>query len=182
MVQGGNNMPRLNTCEGDSGQPQRTVLRATSSESLLQTIDLNPAGVVHAASGDRTNRSLQPREVWIPYQSGSTWMAKLCQVICSELYDTGVALGGGAATNPGSAVVTVGSPSVGSENPLSQADWVAGGTNGLVIWIETRQRYFSALSQTWFAYARAFTFDSTGKLYSVSGTEQRFTVTIPAGY
>ena len=164
------------------GTKNRETLEATSSEGLQQQINLNPACVVHSVPGDRVSRSLQPREVWIPYQSGTTWMAKMCQVLCSELYDTGVALGGGSATNPGTAEDTFGSPSMGAEGQSAQSDWVAGGTNGLVIWIETRQRYFSAGLQTWFAYARAFTFDNTGKLYSVSGTEQRFTISIPAGY
>ena len=182
IITGASNVARLSTCEGDSGQSLRAILRATSSESLLQTIDLNPAGIVHSAPGDRTNRTLSPREVWIPYQSGSTWMAKLCQVLCSDLYDTGVAIGGGAATDPGGSVNTLGSNVLGAEGPSSASDWVAGGSNGLVLWVETRQRYYSAGLQTWWAYARALTFDSTGKLYKVSGTETRFSVTTPASY
>jgi YD repeat-containing protein len=43
---------------------------------------------------------------------------------------------------------------------------IAGGRT--INWIETRQRYYYAGTRTWYAYARKLTFDSTGKLYSVS--------------
>jgi hypothetical protein len=47
------------------------------------------------------------------------------------------------------------------------------------MWIETRARYYSAGTKVWYAYARLFTFDKCGRLYSVSGNETRFAVEVP---
>lgn len=177
-VQGGSSLLRQDNSDGDPGSRARSVLRATSAEGYAQTIDLNPAGVAHASAATRTNRVIQPREILIPYQSGSNVVAKLCQVLCSDLYGTEVAIGGPAA-NPGGTVSTFGAGSLGVEAASAAADWVAGGANGLVLWVETRHRYYSANSRTWYAYARKLTFDNTGKLYSVSGNETRFVVEVP---
>jgi hypothetical protein len=167
----------LNSLDGDPGRTRRTILRAVSGESITQQIDLNPAAVAHAAPGDRTARTIQPREILIPYQSGGNVVAKLCQVLASDLYGTEVAIGG-AATNPAT-LATLGSNALGAEGASSATDWTAGGANGLDLWVETRQRYYYAGTRTWYAYARKLRFDSTGKLYSVSGTETRITVEVP---
>jgi hypothetical protein len=169
----------LNSLDGDPGRARRTILRAVSGESITQQIDLNPAAIAHAASGDRTARTIQPREILIPYQSGGSVVGKLCQVMCSDLYGADVTIGG-PASNPGSTITTFGSNALGAESASSASDWTAGGTNGLALWIETRQRYYYAGTKTWYAYARKLTFDSTGKLYSVSGTENRFVIEVPA--
>jgi hypothetical protein len=168
----------LNSIDGDPGRQKRTILRALSGESLVQQIDLNPAAVAHASAGNRTTRVLQPREMLIPYQSGGNVVAKLCQVLSSDLYGSEVAIGGPAA-NPGATVTTLGAASLGAEGAAAAADWVAGGANGLAFWVETRQRYYSAGARTWYAYARKLTFDSTGNLYSVSGNETRFVIEVP---
>ncbi len=167
----------LNSLDGDPGRPRRTVLRAVSGESITQQIDLDPASVAHASAGNRTTRVLQPRELLIPYQSGVNIVAKLCQVVASELYGSEVPIGG-AATNPGT-FTTLGSAALGTEAAAAVADWTAGGANGLALWVETRQRYYYAGTRTWYAYARKLVFDSTGKLYSVSGTESRFVIEVP---
>jgi len=170
----------LNSIDGDPGRARRTILRAVSGESITQQIDLNPAAVAHASAGNRTTRVLQPREMLIPYQSGGNVVAKLCQVLASDLYGSEVAIGGGgSASNPGGSVNTFGAAGLGVEAATSGSDWVAGGANGLVLWVETRHRYYSAGSRIWYAYARKMTFDSTGKLYSVSGNETRFVVEVP---
>jgi hypothetical protein len=174
---GASGTPVSSPTEGDPGRPRRIVLRDTSTETLLQTIDIDPAAVVHAASGDRTARTLQPREMWIPYQSGGNMLASLCQVLCSENYGTPVALFG--ASDPGANIVTLGSAALGSEAAATGTDWVAGGANGLRLWIETRQRYYSAGTRQWYAYARAIVISSNGAIYSVSGNETRFTIEIP---
>lgn len=174
---GASGTPVSSPTEGDPGRPRRIVLRDTSAETLLQTIDLNPAAVAHASAGDRTARTIQPREILIPYQSGGSVVAKLCQVLSSELYGAEVAIGG-AATNPAT-LTTLGSNALGAEGSSSATDWTAGGANGLDLWVETRQRYYYAGTRTWYAYARKLRFDSTGKLYSVSGTETRITVEVP---
>ncbi len=169
----------LNSLDGDPGRARRTILRAVSGESITHQIDLNPAAVAHAASGDRTARTIQPREILIPYQLGGSVVGRLCQVMCSDLYGTDVAIGGGA-TNPGASTAVVGAASLGVE-AANSGSWTSGGTNGLSVWIETRQRYYAGGTKQWLAYARLFTFDSGGRLYSVSG-ETRFTVEIPEAY
>jgi hypothetical protein len=174
---GASGTPVSSPAEGDPGRPRRIVLRDTSSESLLQTIDIAPAEVLHASAGNRTTRVLQPRELLIPYQSGVNIVAKLCQVVASELYGSEVPIGG-AATNPGT-FTTLGAAALGTEAAAAAADWTAGGANGLALWVETRQRYYYAGTRTWYAYARKLVFDSTGKLYSVSGTESRFVIEVP---
>jgi hypothetical protein len=168
----------LNSVDGDPGRQRRAIFRAVSSEGYTQTVDINPAGVAHAASGDSTARVLQPREILIPYQSGGSIVGKLCQVLGSDLYGTEVAIGGPAA-NPGGSVSTFGASSLGAESASAAADWVAGGANGVALWVECRQRYYSAGTRTWYAYARKLVFDSTGKLYSVSGNETRIIVEVP---
>ena len=178
---GASGTPVSSPTEGDPGRPRRVVLRDTSAETILQTIDINPAGVVHAASGDRTNRTLQPREMLIPYQDGGSVLGKLCQVLASDQYGDPVALGG-AASDPGVTIVTFGSGSLGVEAASTAADWVAGGANGLALWIETRARYYNAGTRQWYAYARKVTIDKYGRIYSVSGNETRFTVHIPDAY
>lgn len=92
----------------------------------------------------------------------------------AALYVNGLPVG---VLNPASAVQGMGANSVGVEAASSDA-WVAGGTNGLAVWIETRQRYFNTGNKTWYAYARLFTYDALGKLYSVSA-ETRFTIDTP---
>jgi hypothetical protein len=169
----------LNSIDGDPGRARRTILRAVSGESITQQIDLNPAAIAHAAPGDRTARTIQPREMLIPYQSGGNVVARLCQVLSSDLYGAEVAIGG-AATNPGAYTSYLGAAALGVETANGSA-WTSGGANGLGVWIETRQRYYAGGTKQWFAYARLFTFDSNGRLYSVSG-ETRFTVEIPEVY
>jgi hypothetical protein len=169
----------LNSLDGDPGRTRRTILRAVSGESITQQIDLNPAAVAHAASGDRTARTIQPREILIPYQSGGSVVGKLCQVMASDLYGAEVSIGGGA-TDPGAATTVVGAASLGAESANS-GSWASGGANGLSVWIETRQRYYAGGNKQWYAYARLFTFDSGGRLYSISA-ETRFTVEVPEAY
>jgi hypothetical protein len=169
----------LNSLDGDPGRARRTILRAVSGESITQQIDLNPAAVAHAASGDRTARTIQPREILIPYQSGGGVVGKLCQVMASDLYGAEVSIGGGA-TDPGAAWTLVGVGALGAESPMSDS-WSSGGANGAKIWIETRQRYYASGSKQWFAYGRLFVFDSGGRLFSVT-QEFRWTVEIPEVY
>jgi hypothetical protein len=175
---GASGTPVSSPTEGDPGRPRRIVLRDTSAETLLQTIDINPAAVVHATPGDRTARTMQPREMLIPYQSGGTILGRLCQVLASDQYGDPVTVLG-APADPGATVTTFGAAALGVEAASTASNWVAGGTNGLAMWIETRARYYSAGTQIWYAYARLFTFDKYGRLYSVSGNETRFAVEVP---
>ncbi len=168
----------LNSLDGDPGRSRRTILRAVSGESITQQIDLNPAAIAHAAVGDRTSRVMQPREMLIPYQSDGTILGKLAQVMASDQYGDPVTILG-APSDPGATVTTFGAAALGSEAAATASNWVAGGTNGLALWVETRARYYSAGAKVWYAYARLFTFDKFGRLYSVSGNETRFVVEVP---
>ena len=89
-----------------------------------------------------------------------------------------------AAVDPGEAVAQVGAWNAVDDGTApgaeyaSSANWTAGGANGLVLCIETRQRYYKAGAKTWYAYGRKLTFDKYGRLYHVSA-ETRWVVTVP---
>ena len=77
--------------DGDPGEGRRLGIRASATEGgtvYNHTVDVNPAGIAHAASGDRASRTLQPREIRILEKQGDgTYKAKLAQVLCSSIYD-----------------------------------------------------------------------------------------------
>ena len=166
LVQGGNNVARLSTCEGDSGQPQRIVLRAQSAESLLQTIDLNPAAVAHAVSGDRTNRTLAPQEAYITVVNPSTGVRSL-----QKLQLMGTVPYGSAIPLVNSSIASydvLGVLGIGPES-LDSTSWTVGSGKGVALNIDTRNRYYAAGLKQWFAYIRTIMWDQNGMLAAISG-------------
>jgi hypothetical protein len=59
------------------------------------TIAINPKLIAHADSSDKTDQTLQPREVLVPELSGSDVVLKRRQVICSASYHAPLPIGGG---------------------------------------------------------------------------------------
>jgi len=190
IVTGGSSLPVQNSDEGDPGRPRRIVLRDTSAESLLQTIDLNPAGVAHAASGDRTNRTLSPQEMKVASVDANGFPTfVLAQMLASASYGTVVSAfpkvvtNGSEGTWPGfnSGVEMGRFNSLGSEGADYTTIWAAVDNKFLIIYIETRQRYYAAGDKKWYAYQRALYFDPQGRLYYVGG-EVRMVVESPEAY
>jgi len=81
------------------GSPAERISRmrivAEDINEDLQVIDLFPASVAYAESGNEAPRTIAPREFLMPYLDGTVAKAKLAQVLCSDLYGDAVTLGGG---------------------------------------------------------------------------------------
>jgi len=104
--------------------------------------------------------------------------------LANDLTAKWVALPSTAAENPGVAVVALGAWSdtadgaaPGGEAALA-GTWEAGGENGLVQYIETRQRYYNAGAKKWYAYGRKMIYDKYGRLFHVTA-ETRWVVETP---
>jgi hypothetical protein len=104
--------------------------------------------------------------------------------LADDLTAEWVDLPSSAAENPGVAVVALGAWSdtadgaaPGGEAALA-GTWEAGGDNGLVQYIETRQRYYNAGAKKWYAYGRKMIFDKYGRLFHVTA-EIRWVVESP---
>lgn len=81
--------------------------------------------------------------------------------------------------NPGGAVDTIGSAAEGAEGADSTSKVFNNG-KGLAFWDQTRQAYFDAGDQTWYAYARLKTYDRFGRFYSMSAeTRIEIDATVP---
>lgn len=175
VTQGGTELAGQNNNDGDPGRFARLILRAQSAESLLQTIDLDPSAVAHASVGDRTNRTLQPREIQVAYFDAGVLKLRSMQVIGSDAYGTGI-LANAATT---STWKTLGVAAVGGEAAMTDS-WSRGTVagEGCCLLFECRQRYFCALSKTWFAYVRALNVEAGGHVLSIT-QEARFAIEVP---
>ena len=166
IVSGGANLPVQNSDEGDPGRPRRIVVRDTSAESFLQTIDLNPAAVVHAVSGDRTNRTLAPQEAYITVVNPSTGVRSLqkLQLMGTVPYGSAIPLCNSSIPS----YDVLGAYGTGLEG-VDSASWTVGSGKGVALNLDTRNRYYSAGLKQWFAYIRTIMWDQNGMLASISG-------------
>lgn len=78
------------TSQSSGGGKHERLLVVKGNEDGDHTIDLDPSAVAHADAGDDNDRTLKPREVWIPQLNGATpedqLVYKLRQVLCSDAY------------------------------------------------------------------------------------------------
>ena len=74
---------------------------------------------------------------------------------------------GGPAEDPGTEVDTLGAAAEGSETALTDS-WTAGGDHGLAVWCVSRVVYNEAGDKILYEFFRLHTYDSNGRLYSVS--------------
>jgi len=154
------------------------AIRGVAGE-LTHAVTIDPAAVAFADETPAA-QDVKLREVVVTSidpVSGNP-VAKLVQALCGAPYGDAIPLGGGAAENPGSAIVTIGAASEGSET-ASTATWTAGGTNGLAEWYVSRVVYNHAGNRILYAFLRKRTYDKFGRLYSVGG-ETRVIVDEPA--
>jgi len=83
-----------------------------------------------------------------------------------------------AAQDPGSAVQSMGHDNEGPLAPDTDT-WTAGGADGLAVWKKMREHYdHNASPPILYGYARLYTYDRHGNLYSVSG-ETRYVIDEP---
>lgn len=142
-------------------------------------VTLDPAALVYANNDSAAPQDVKLREMLIPHIdpiSGNP-IARLSQTLCSAPYGDPIPLGGGAAENPGAAIVTIGAAAEGSETAATNT-WTAGGANGLAEWYVSRVVYNDTGDKTLYAFLRKRTYDLSGRLYSVSA-ETRVTVDVP---
>lgn len=85
--------------------------------------------------------------------------------------------GQASVASPGTVVTTIGAASEGDED-ASADTWVAGGGTGLAEWYVSRLVYDDTGDEVLYAFLRKRTYDSAGRLYSVSA-ETRITVDTP---
>jgi len=84
------------------------------------------------------------------------------------------------AQDPGSAVQSMGHNDEGPLAPDTDT-WTAGGADGLAVWKKMREHYdHNASPPILYGYARLYTYDRHGNLYSVSG-ETRYIIDEPIG-
>lgn len=143
-------------------------------------VTLDPAALVYANNDSAAPQDVKLREMLIPHIdpiSGNP-IARLSQTLCSAPYGDPIPIGGGAAENPGAAIVTIGAAAEGSETAATNT-WTAGGANGLAEWYVSRVVYNHAGNKILYAFLRKRTYDNFGRLYSVGG-ETRVIVDEPA--
>ena len=184
MVTGGANLARQTNSEADPGQHALLRLQANSTESLLQTINLNPAGIVHAASGDRTNRTLQPREVMLPFvDANGVPQMQLAQVLCSAQYGSATKVNAATITSILDVLYPTLSPNGVSSDTAETTTWTAGSTPGQSMLLEwmTRVAYNSGGDKKLYGFVRPMQFDPSGHLVGM-GAEYRVTLDTPTAY
>lgn len=172
--------PRYDSSEG-GGVPKRSLYTGhNDAEDLDHEIDVNPASVVHAVSGDRAARVISPREIHSIEESSGSFVARKRQAMVSDAYGDSTPIGGGCAENPGTNVDTIPAAGAveGGETALTDT-WTSSPTgNGLALWVVSRVVYNEAGDQKLYKYFRKLTFDKCGRLWSVSG-ETRVIVDTP---
>ena len=127
------------------------------SADRLHCVDIDPASIVFATSGNAAPQTLQLREMLIPYDDSGTVKAKLAQVLCGASYGTAKNLQTRMVDPTAPAVL--GTNSAGSSddaltdtyNPLTATD------DGVSLWVLCRERFSYNGSKIWYSYYRMLT-------------------------
>lgn len=177
-VSGGEQFPSDAT--SDSPAFARRFLRVSDQISdKTHDITIDPTSIIFTTPANSANQDIKLREVIIPSidaQSGKP-IAKLVQALCGAPYGSEIPLGGGAAENPGATITTIGAASEGAD-AASTNTWTAGTANGLSEWYVSRVVYNHTGDKKLYSFLRKRTYDSSGRLYSISA-ETRVEVDTP---
>ncbi len=94
QIDGASGTPNDRVADGTpSCLQKRFAVEAADSGSRTHLVDINPAAIAFATSGNAAAQTLQLREMVIPYMDGSACKAKLAQVLCGAVYGTEIAVG-----------------------------------------------------------------------------------------
>lgn len=113
---------------------KRFAVEAPDSGSRTHLVDIDPAAIVFATSGNAAAQTLQLREMVMPYMDGTALKAKLSQVLCGAGYGAEIPLGGARPSDPSNPTA------LGSETEIStlaSTAYAATAANapGVSIWV-----------------------------------------------
>jgi len=95
-VSGGKQIARQVSDSADPGLAKIKRWTGTDSGSRAQAVVIDPSSIAFANGGDAAVKTMQIREIRVlERQTDGTYKAKLAQVLCSDIYNAGEALGGG---------------------------------------------------------------------------------------
>ena len=139
--------------------------------------------------GYGSSNTIDFRTVRVIVDDNGTLKAQQASVLCTAPSGDMSEVGGGGGGNPTAPAhyVTLGSAAEGADTADS-ASWTAGATDsnqnllGVKVWVVSREVYNAGGDQILYFFARLWTFDAFGRLYSVSGESRVIvdeTVAIP---
>jgi hypothetical protein len=163
-----------NVSQGQSDRERFRVMAEDADEND-QDIDLDPKAVAFADVAHKSAQVIKPRERVVIYKDGSTFKAKLAQVLSSEPYGNEVLIPIGAPTDPTSPA-TIGETTEGSETASTSTYTTT--TTGVQLHMLTRVVYNDAGDEKLYGYVRTLKFDHHGRLASISA-ETRHEIDVP---
>jgi hypothetical protein len=155
---------------------KRFAVEAPDSGSRTHLVDIDPAAIVFATSGNAAAQTLQLREVYVPYDDNGTLKVKLAQALCGALYGTAKDLGGGLPATPTS-WVTWGS--AGESFTAAAAPSWSPNSNGIGLKVYFhRTSYKDTATEELMGFSWLASFAADGRLLAISA-ETKYTIDLP---